>query len=210
MTQLFAALRQMLPPDIGCAAGLHEDLPGELFPEETALVQNAIEKRVREFRAGRAAARTALKELGHSATAILKGPERAPLWPNGIVGSISHSNTHAATLVASHNSFEGLGIDIEPNTPVDKALGERLLRPEERENDGLAKMKFSIKEAGFKALHPQFGKFIDFHHAVTTVDENKGAFTIDILMDDWEGPSQLQGRCCIVEDHCVAVVTRPR
>lgn len=208
MTALYAALRDMLPADIALAAGPHDSLAGELWPQERDLVKDAVDKRVREFRAGRAAARLALADLGHPAAALLKRQNRTPVWPQGILGSISHSITHAAAIVAPSNSYAGLGIDIEPDGPVDDALRDRLLRPEERGSDGSPKLKFSIKEAGFKALYPQYGRFIEFHQAVTDVDPFNGRFTIELLLDDWPGPTRLTGNWTIASGHCAAIVTR--
>src|SRR5580692_9704966 len=61
-----------------------------LFPIEISVIASAAPPRMATFRAGRACARGALKELGSRNVAIPIGPSGAPIWPPGFVGSITH------------------------------------------------------------------------------------------------------------------------
>ena len=91
------------------------DAEVELYPEERALVAKAVKKRQREFGVGRACARRALAELGLAPQAILSGETREPLWPAGIVGSISHDRALGVAVVGRTERFLGFGVDVSPD-----------------------------------------------------------------------------------------------
>jgi 4'-phosphopantetheinyl transferase EntD len=85
-----ASLRKLVPADVAVIETCGQDgEPSPLYPEEAVHVERAVEKRRRDFALGRACARRALAVLDdRPPTAILVGEERAPVWPEGIVGSI--------------------------------------------------------------------------------------------------------------------------
>ena len=146
-----------------------------LHPAEMDLVGSRWSpKRRAEFRLGRQAASLALARLGSNPRPVLRGPGGEPLWPEGIVGSIAHCESWAVALVARSSAASAIGVDLErraasPNRDIadviccpeelgwasqEGACGERLI------------MLFSAKEAVFKALYPQCGRFIDFKDVV--------------------------------------------
>jgi 4'-phosphopantetheinyl transferase EntD len=87
-------LRTLLPDEIYCSEQIGT-LAGELFAEEASLLgPGSVEKRWREFAAGRSCARKALAASGHAPVAVLQGAGREPVWPQGIVGSITHCSTY--------------------------------------------------------------------------------------------------------------------
>src|SRR5690242_8343874 len=59
---------------------------------EGQLLGRAAPERQLEFRAGRHCARLAMGLLG-AAGPVLRAPDRSPVWPSGIVGSIAHTRT---------------------------------------------------------------------------------------------------------------------
>ena len=70
--------------------------------------------RAKSFLMGRAAARQALKEAGdNSNSPILRNKDKSPMWPDGYIGSISHSGEHAIALVAKASDYRSIGVDIE-------------------------------------------------------------------------------------------------
>jgi 4'-phosphopantetheinyl transferase EntD len=150
---LLRALRGLVPEGAGLGwadpQGIHDLLPGED-------AQGMVPKRLRAFAAGRAAARRALAELGLAAEAIPKGPDRAPHWPIGIAGSISHSATQCLAVVIPAGLCRGIGLDLEEDSPLNETLWDTVLRPEERHGmtGAEAKLIFSAKEAAFKAQYP--------------------------------------------------------
>ncbi len=155
-----ALLARVLVPDL-CGAEM-EDLgqPALLLPTEEVLVEKAAPKRKRDFALGRVCARAALETLGHGRAAIGRSASGAPLWPEGITGSITHTHGYAAALVGEKRHFSGIGVDAERVGGVTQDLWPRLFNPKERdylmrldEKDRLvvATLIFSAKETCFKA-----------------------------------------------------------
>ena len=134
--------------------------PVFLAAGEEALVATAAPKRRREFALGRACARTALAALGHGSVTIGKRENGAPHWPDGVVGSITHTSGYAAALVAKADHFSGVGLDAERVGGVTANLWPRLFDAAERDYlEGLdeaecklaATLFFCAKEASYKA-----------------------------------------------------------
>src|SRR6185503_18375584 len=92
----------------------------DLPPSETAFIplplelKEAVPKRQAQFRAGRYCAMLAIQAL-HGGSPMLVGRDAngAPLWPEGVVGSITHTDDVAAAAVASAADVLSLGIDTE-------------------------------------------------------------------------------------------------
>jgi 4'-phosphopantetheinyl transferase EntD len=138
--------------------------PVFLAAGEEALVVTAAPKRRREFALGRACARAALAALGHDAVTIGRRENGAPLWPEGVVGSITHTSGYAAALVAKTERFSGVGLDAERVGGVTENLWPRLFDTAERDYlEGLAEAEcklaatlfFCAKEACYKAWDMQ-------------------------------------------------------
>ncbi|HWU56891.1 MAG TPA: 4'-phosphopantetheinyl transferase superfamily protein [Rhizomicrobium sp.] len=134
--------------------------PVTLPAPEEALVQKAAPKRQREFALGRACARRALEKLGHGNAVIGRGANGAPLWPEGITGSITHTRDYAAALVGAARTFSGIGVDAERVGGVTEDLWSRLFDDAERDHlmgldaavrPVIATLFFSAKEACYKA-----------------------------------------------------------
>lgn len=163
---LALALRRVLPD--GLAIGWADprladprlaDL-GQAAPVWPGEAIAAVPKRRTEFAAGRMAARAAMAELGLDAAAIPMAADRAPVWPDGVTGSISHSASACLAIVGRSADWRGIGLDIEPATPLPQDLWPAVLAQDERaalgENPGLrAKLIFTAKEAAYKAQYPQ-------------------------------------------------------
>ena len=145
----------------------------QLHPDEAAWIGHASGKRRREFAAGRICARAALLELGVAADQPLgSGQDRAPLWPDGVIGSISHTADYCiAVLARADGSGDGIGIDAERYgrvgdhlhrtifTTAERAWLGRLPGPERAET---ATTLFSGKEAFYKAQHPLTRSWVGF------------------------------------------------
>lgn len=148
-----------------------------LFDEEAAVVARAVASRRGDFAAGRNAARRALAKLGVAEVAIPSGPRRAPVWPSGIVGSISHSGGWALAAVARAGDFEALGVDIEVAAPLPPDVGAIVVGPRDRLGSSSlrATIAFSAKESVYKALQPARGWLLEF--ADVDLELHEGTFT---------------------------------
>lgn len=117
-----------------------------------------------EFFTGRRCAHVAMKEAGFPGLPILRGRDRAPLWPLNILGSISHGASLAAAIIRKpHQKVIGLGIDIEDLVrDIRSDITRHTLTPNEIEQWGSgsgqlsreARIIFSIKEAIYKCFSP--------------------------------------------------------
>ncbi|MCG7584764.1 4'-phosphopantetheinyl transferase [Photobacterium sp. OFAV2-7] len=140
------------------------------FPES---LHRAVTKRQAEFIAGRYLAKRCLAALGGRETQVGIGQHRAPLWPEGMTGSISHSNNHAVCIVQPLEIAEqGIGIDIEQrmsdstansvkSTIINDAEYNLIMNHYVSFAEGLTAV-FSAKESLFKALYPQVKAYFDF------------------------------------------------
>ena len=136
----------------------------ELLPEEEACLGAVVSKRREEFSLGRAAARQAFKKIGiNEQVPVLCGEGREPLWPEGVIGSITHCNRTAVTVVTKEEEIVGIGIDLESlddTTRTDvspRVCTERELAWLEgcaaEKNRALLSL-FSAKETIYKAFYP--------------------------------------------------------
>lgn len=170
--------------------------PGELpplFPEEELLVTRAVEKRRTDFASVRACARIALGRLGVAPAPLLPGPKGEPLWPAGIVGTMTHCDGFRAAAVARADQVVSIGMDAEPHEPM-PGQGELKLvtLAEERErlselaagHPGICwdRLLFSAKESVYKAWYPMTRRWLDFDEADITVDPGNGTFAARLLV----------------------------
>ena len=154
------------PVDVTAAASLH--------PNEASLVARAVDKRRHEFATGRKLARAALAQLGVNGVAILQDEMRAPIWPEGVAGSISHCTKRVFAAVGRRGETGTFGIDAEDRLRLSEDLWPRILVDEERafvanapldERQRLAMIVFSAKESLYKAQYPRTNEFMDFADA---------------------------------------------
>lgn len=126
-------------------------------------------RRQAEFLAGRAAAHDALALAGcPSAFGHHIGRDQfgAPQWPNGWIGSITHTADTCAAIAAPMRTYLSLGIDLESarGNGMDRAIARICMTPEDDRNVPPV-LIFSAKEAVYKACHPILGGnlwFTDF------------------------------------------------
>lgn len=159
----------------------------ELPPPTTAGLEHAVEKRQREFCAGRFAAKVALEKLGIVDTAVPMAADRSPTWPSGIVGSITHTAELAACVVARKANVSALGIDLEVTGAVPPEIWDSVFTKGEvsalnsrtvAERGPLATLIFSAKEAFYKMQYPLTHQWVEFHAAEVSIAESGGIFEL--------------------------------
>lgn len=195
---------------------------GPVDPPEA--VRGAAPKRQLEYLAGRLCARTALHRLTGRATVPGSTSSRAPSWPSGVVGSITHSSDLAASIVAQRDVWHGIGLDAELPMSAERAerLAPQILTPDEREMlaalDPAARgtfvtQVFSLKESLFKALFPLVGVRFYFQDArLITGDAAMSSATLELrkpLSPDWPAGSRLHGQVGQLGDHLLSLVAIP-
>jgi 4'-phosphopantetheinyl transferase EntD len=135
-------------------------------------VANAVPKRIQEFAAGRACAKAALAEFGVREIALHAAPDRQPVWPDGFIGTITHTAGFCAAAVAPRTSMLAIGLDTEIVGAPTIDIWPAISRSEEltwvqslpaREQSAAVTLLFAAKEAFYKCQYPLVGEWLDFH-----------------------------------------------
>jgi 4'-phosphopantetheinyl transferase EntD len=201
-------------------------LPGEaLLPEEEPLVAAAVGARRAEFTTVRTCARIALAELGVGPVPVLSGPKREPIWPAGVVGSLTHCEGYRAAAVARAADVASLGIDAEPHEALPDGILERVTVPAEREHlrslppgPHWDRLLFSAKESVYKTWFPLAGRWLGFEDAELAFspgpDPARGTFTVRLLVADVPSVAgrpltTLSGRYAVGGGLLVTAITLP-
>ena len=147
--------------------------PLPLHPDEARHVAGAAQKRQRDFVLGRTCAHAALAQAGCDMGPIGRAEDGAPIWPAGLVGSITHTQGYAAAVVGRAADFAGLGVDAERLGGVTPDLWPRLFTPDEQDylaqqsDPGrAATIMFTAKEACHKAGGQRVLRFQDLQVAL--------------------------------------------
>ncbi len=192
---IVATLLSDVLPDEVAAAEMYTDPPDLApLPEEEPLIARSVDKRRREFITVRYCARLALGELGVPPVPILKGEKGEPCWPDGVVGSLTHTEGYRGAAVGRHDTVRSVGIDAEPHDVLPNGVLDAISLPAERAelNDlpaGLHwdRILFCAKEATYKAWFPVTRRWLGFEdaHIVFSVDDGgtAGGFESSILID---------------------------
>jgi len=186
-------------------------------------VLQAAPKRQSEFLAGRLCARMALQNLTGQSLVPACGDDRAPRWPDGCVGSISHSEGRAAAVAGLSSHYASVGLDLEPLIPAARALKliPKILtdneqrrfadRLEAQPGQTLTRI-FSLKESLFKALYPLTCTRFYFRHAEVMDWRTDASARLRLLADlsgDWCHGRELEAWLAPDEDRVLTLVTVP-
>ena len=138
-------------------------------------LSKAVTKRRAEYLASRYAARIALASMGIHDFILENDADRAPIWPAGIIGSLSHTAQRAVIICAADRPQRLAGVDVEQLMKADTALEVSDSIVSADELDYLQQcgiplttaitLAFSLKESLYKALYPRLRQFMDFHSA---------------------------------------------
>ena len=186
-------IERILPSEVAACESFGDDPDAVLFPQEYAVIARAAESRRREFATARACARAALTQLGLPAVPVLPGPHRAPQWPEGVTGSITHCTGYRAAAVALTRDVISLGVDAEPNEALpDHDMLRLIARDEERVRlaelaagmPGISwdRLLFSAKESVYKTWFPLARRWLGFESADILIDPREGTFTARLLV----------------------------
>lgn len=218
--QRAVAVEALFPPG-ACAYELRGLASAEdLLPTERLCVSRAVEARVLEFAAGRVCARAAITALGHPVAPLLSGADRAPIWPSGVVGSITHTGQYCVAVVGSDRQFTAIGVDAERLGAVDLPLWQLTLHPDEVANlrrldpaasSQRATMLFAAKEAFYKCQYGMTRSWIGFQDVIVTIADD----TFDLSFADepkfaLQLPGQWKGRFAVVGDLVIAGISVER
>jgi 4'-phosphopantetheinyl transferase EntD len=221
-------IEHILPGPVASAEAFDDPPDAQLYPEEERVLVRAVDKRRREFRTVRHCARVALRDLGLPAAPVLPGAHREPLWPAGVVGSMTHCAGYRAAALALRSEMLTIGIDAEPHEPLPPDVLESVADDQERAGlDGLGasacwdRILFCAKETVYKAWFPLTGGWLGFEDASVTISPPPpgaaafpaGAFSARLLVP---GPSlngaaltRFDGRWLVGRDLVITAIALP-
>lgn len=170
----------------------------------------------------RAVAAQLLWSYGVADTTVPIGADRAPQWPHGFIGSITHTARFAAVAVMPRSMARSVGIDAE----CELVFGQEQLVREyclvDQEFDTLcggdsslsatqiSALCFSAKEAVFKCLYPLVNHYFDFKCVrIMKIDEGANTLSIavlDVAIARCVGTTELTGSYRFVEGHVFTAV----
>lgn len=207
-------MRDLLPPAVAVVVADPGDWSGELLPaERVCLGDRAVARRRRDFTAGRVCARRALAGLGLPPTPVPSAPDRSPVWPPGVVGTITHTRGYCAAAVARTTDVRSVGMDAERHRELTPGVRRKVCLPEEEAE--LARLPagapwptvlFSVKETVYKVWWPVVGTWLDFQDARVTLDPDAGTFTARIARARLDAapaadrPASINGRFAVDTD----------
>ncbi|MBK6808148.1 MAG: 4'-phosphopantetheinyl transferase superfamily protein [Sandaracinaceae bacterium] len=174
-TELPALVRRLFDADVAVAEVDPREVDPEhvLLPVERDAVARAIDTRRLQYAAGRHCARSAMRTLAVPPGPVTQDDDRAPRFPPGLVGTITHTQWWCAAAVALESTRAALGVDVEPDSPLKASLFGSVLTPDEITrleavpDDALrgllGKLIFSAKECAYKCQYTLSRTFYGFH-----------------------------------------------
>lgn len=157
-----------------------DDLLARLHEEERAYAEGLAFRRRHGWVGGRVALRAALDLLDIDVGPIFSTPRGAPAVPDSVSASLSHKETVAVALLARADGWTR-GVDVEYDRPRSHDLSRHVLAPGEiaelaslsnTERAREVLLRFSIKEAIYKAIDPHLGRYVAFREVSARPREN--------------------------------------
>lgn len=187
------------------------DYSAQLTHAERHNTHSMGERRLADYSTGRACARSVLQTLGHTGFSLASAADRQPLWPAGVVGSISHCEGVAVAVASTDANCRGLGVDVERTTILEDEVMKMVctekelslmsaLPPDQRHR--AACLIFSIKESLFKCFYPVYDLWFDFQQASVLLSQDGQSFEaeFDSNLPFADLPSDaLLGRCAVLK-----------
>jgi 4'-phosphopantetheinyl transferase EntD len=199
-----SAIAGLFPSEVAAVACHLPCRPHPLHPAEEQLAARYHGRRLEDFMAGRHCAREALATIETPEIAILAADDGAPIWPEGVLGSLTHTDGFCAAAVALQEDAHGIGLDAESGR-LPRASWPLICSPTEiafieREPDYIrthvATIIFSAKEALFKCRYLiTAGGGFDFRDVSLRLGQGRFEIAPDSLVSLQSG--SFNGRFCL-------------
>jgi 4'-phosphopantetheinyl transferase EntD len=214
-----SALQSLFPHASFVAADVPRLADDELYPEEQAHIRGAVASRRAEFATARLCARRGLAALGVAPAPLVPAGDRAPTWPEGIVGSISHTRGYCAVVLGRSPPLRSIGLDVEVVRELEAGVVDLILTEHERSwlrsaareasrsESEEALLFFGAKEAFYKCQYPLTHRFLEFHDVELDGPPRDGRFSVTVRKPDWpEVVARLEGRFAFDDDRVLCGV----
>ncbi len=185
-------LESLLPPGVHAVEGPILFGEWDVTPEEMARTGAYVAQRKAEFLTGRTYARRALRSLGVAAPTIGWNADRSPVWPEGVIGCITHTRDYCAAVAGrmdGPHAIRGIGIDIETPGRISDGMALKTFTEAERavlalvpevERQGRMCAMFCAKEAFYKMQFPLTKAWVGFQDVEVELVEESG-FTLTLV-----------------------------
>ncbi|WP_266157346.1 4'-phosphopantetheinyl transferase family protein [Dyella silvatica] len=199
---------------LSCQALSVLEQQGLACPPLPASLDRAVRKRQREYLTGRLCACSALRKAGypHDIYPAMK-EDRLPAWPDGWLGSISHSGDYAMAVAAAQTRCHALGIDIQQRVALKVLMDIQSMIAQPTELTQLGELDvtarllliFSGKESLYKALYPQVRQIKEFDAAeLVYADAQTLQFRLTHDWSDrWKADSRISVRYVVFDEYVV-------
>ena len=151
-----------------------DSIQGFNFPAHEALTYS---NRDREFLLGRYCASKALGLIGYDNGVVGQNQDGSPIWPEGTIGSITHSKGFAVAVATSSKEYQSLGIDLEQMDRLKPRSIARIVHELEQDSikDDVSRgtVLFALKESFYKAQFPIYKKKLNFKDVAFSIDFNR-------------------------------------
>lgn len=180
-------LSALFAPDVVTVRSVMRAVGSDVLPSERDHVAQVSERRRTDFLNGRACAHACIAALGVPDAPVVVGPGGAPVWPPGVVGSITHCEGYSGAVATLSTKSRSLGVDAERRARVERGLESLICTEVERadldrrpesERSEIATLLFSAKEAFYKAQFGVSGHWVDFLDVA--VEPRDGSFTVTL------------------------------
>lgn len=215
-----ASLRSILPSCVAVSERHNDRDFEELYPQELEYLGPAVPKRRVEFTTSRRCARDALAALDIQRPPLVPGVAGAPIWPDGIVGSITHCEGYRAAVVARVGEVLSIGVDAEPARVLPPGVLDMVgLAPEISRIDALEsrfpdvpwdRLLFCAKEAVYKTWFPLERTWLGFEDAdivISPAGQFKASITRPLRLPNGCEISELKGGWTSDGRHILASIT---
>ena len=188
MTAICKQFSDILPENLRLVVHSFEDFT-LLFPE----LKNTT-TREKEFLLGRYCATKALESFGLEEPSVGQKESGSPQWPEGFVGSISHSKGLVLSVVGRSDNYLSIGVDLEKVNRLKAQTIDRIVHEYEtafvQMDRKKASILFSLKEAFYKAQSPIFNGQLNFKDVAMHMDIKRGRASIQWVSDKIKPPEQ--------------------
>ena len=138
----------------------------------------------------------ACSELGYPRCPIVNDERGAPIVPAGAIASLTHKDDLAIALAVKSPAKYRLGVDLEFIGPKEQGVARMILNERELseyeklervQRESFLMVRFSLKEAIYKALDPFVRRYVGFKEVEIT-QEPSGEFRTSFQLKNAEGP----------------------